>query len=245
MLGLVRTGLGLTSIICLMLSGCADVSRSEPLVGDESSPCLRDHPDFRILFAGNQQQLLENFRSWESPSPSSNWVIDGNAVKTNAGRKFEDLVLSNPLSSFVLRFEFRVSNRGNSGVKYWVDGNGQDAVGYEYQIIDDQNHPDALLGRLGTRRTGSLYDIWPSHQAMATADTWASGCIMASPAGIEHWLNGRQVATIPVGDELFVQAFAESKFASRTEMMTRRSGAIFFQNHGEAVAFRNIKIRPY
>jgi|GEM_PF-2447472 len=245
MLRLEFSGIYRALVAALAVAGCAGANRAQPLVGDDMSPCLREHADTRILFAGDKNQLLENFQSWNGAEPSSAWVVSDKMVSTHAGHKYEDLILKGRHSSFVLKFDYLISQNGNSGVKYWVDGSGTDAVGFEFQIIDDLNHPDATKGAEGTRRTAALYGIWPSNGAASMAERWSSACIVVAANHVEHWLDGNKVAAIALDTKEFHDAFLQSKFADRKDMLTRRNGTIFFQNHGEAVSFRNIRLRSF
>src|SRR5882724_11768411 len=77
-----------------------------------------------------------------------------------------DIITVEKFSSFELSVEFRIVPGTNSGIKYFVDpglnkGEGS-AIGLEYQILDDELHPDAKLGRNGNRTIGSLYDLVPA-----------------------------------------------------------------------------------
>ena len=92
-----------------------------------------------------------------NPLASQNWVIEGGMIRTQAGRdRFRtDLRTVAEYSDFELRFEWKISERGNAGVKYnvheeWISdrfrpdmsqrqkaGMKRGAVGFEYQLSDD------------------------------------------------------------------------------------------------------------
>ena len=76
-----------------------------------------------------------------------------------------DIVTNDQYGAFILQFDFKLTEGANSGVKYFVtetENNRGSAIGLEYQILDDERHPDAKLGRNGNRTLGSLYDSIPS-----------------------------------------------------------------------------------
>ena len=74
-----------------------------------------------------------------------------------------DIVTTRPYKNFILEVDFKFTKGANSGIKYFVDtklnkGKGS-AIGCEFQILDDKNHPDAKKGVGGKRTIGSLYDL--------------------------------------------------------------------------------------
>jgi hypothetical protein len=70
--------------------------------------------------------------------------------------------------AFELVFEFKLTEGANSGVKYFVneafDSGGKSGVGLEFQVLDDEKHPDAKMGAVGNRTLASLYDLIPSYK---------------------------------------------------------------------------------
>ncbi|MGZ3852180.1 MAG: 3-keto-disaccharide hydrolase, partial [Flavisolibacter sp.] len=108
--------------------------------------------------------------AYKDKFPDKGWVIkDGTlnvlpstgAESTNGG----DIVTTKEYSAFILQFEFKLTEGANSGVKYFVtenEHNSGSAIGLEYQILDDERHPDAKLGVVGNRKLASLYDLIPS-----------------------------------------------------------------------------------
>ena len=76
--------------------------------------------------------------------------------------KHGDLLTSNTFTSYELNFDFKLSEGANSGVKYFVTTpykTQRSGLGLEYQILDNEKHPDAKLGINGNRTLSSLYDI--------------------------------------------------------------------------------------
>ena len=66
-----------------------------------------------------------------------------------------DIVTTTAFSNFELSVDFKLTKGANSGIKYFVDpslnmGEGS-AIGLEFQILDDKEHPDAKMGKNGNR----------------------------------------------------------------------------------------------
>ncbi|MEO6638321.1 MAG: DUF1080 domain-containing protein, partial [Ginsengibacter sp.] len=97
--------------------------------------------------------------------PSQVWYIqDGtlNVKGTNGAEASNggDIITLGEYGAFDLQFEFRLTDTANSGVKYFVtekEENKGSAIGLEYQVLDDDKHPDAKLGSIGNRTQASLY----------------------------------------------------------------------------------------
>jgi hypothetical protein len=116
------------------------------------------------------------------------------------------------------------------------------AKGFEYQIIDDDRHPD---GKLPTHRTGALYDlITPNeNKRVNPVGEWNHSVLVFNGNHGEHWLNGQKVVEYDLGSAEMTKALAASKYAPISWFATRRAGHIVLQDHGDEVYFRNLKIR--
>jgi hypothetical protein len=182
--------------------------------------------------------------------PDAGWKIEnGELVVT--GAKTNGIVSDKSFGAFELQLEFNVSPGGNSGIKYFLgrDGKGE-WVGHEFQLIDDEKHPDAQKGEGGNRQTGSLYDLIP-HQPIPggaaikpKAGAWNHARIVVTPAGhVEHWLNGIKVLEYDRGSADFASRLAKSKFAEMPGFGQAKQSPILLQDHGDVVRFRSIKIR--
>jgi len=161
-----------------------------------------------------------------------------------------DIVTMDRYSDFELQLQVRLTTGANSGVKYYVTeqetGNKGSAIGPEFQILDDNNHPDALLGAVpGSRTFGSLYDLIPTGKKRVNGiGQWNTIRIVSKDKHVEHWLNGFKLFEYERGSEEFRNLVAGSKFKNRPGFGEAEDGHILLQDHGNEVSFRNIKIKP-
>ncbi|HYC70787.1 MAG TPA: DUF1080 domain-containing protein [Opitutaceae bacterium] len=179
---------------------------------------------------------------------SGELVVVGKAGPDDRSPRGGDIVTTEHYGAFELQFDFQVTPGGNSGVKYYVQEAGR--LGLEYQLLDDEKHPDAKMGAGGNRTTGSLYDLIPRENMPGGANippkpgTWQHGRIVARADGsVEHWLNGIKVVEYNRNSRLFAALVARSKFEKNEGFGRLEKGPILLQDHGDEVRFRSIKIR--
>lgn len=185
-------------------------------------------------------------KGWEIKDGTLNVAPSDGKESTNGG----DIVTTEEFSAFDLEFDFKLTEGANSGVKYFVtekEGNTGSAIGLEFQVLDDEKHPDAKLGAAGNRKIGSLYDLIPSYKftnSHKKIGEWNHGRVVVYPNNrVEHWLNGHLVVTYMRGDNIFKALVARSKYEKYEGFGLAEKGRILLQDHGDAVSFRSIKIK--
>lgn len=192
--------------------------------------------------------------------PSSGWVIDDGVLTVQATDGGEatgpgDIITTGLFSDFELELEFRITEGANSGIKYFVDpdlnkGPGS-AIGNEFQILDDQEHPDATKGVAGNRTVGSLYDLIPAKNLSAPGRNkpfngvgrWNKARIVSKDGHVEHWMNNQKIVEYDRFSQMFAALVAYSKYQKWEDFGRWLQGHILLQDHGNEVSFRSIKIR--
>ncbi len=211
------------------------------------------HNGYSLLWDGKTTQGWRG--AYKKSFPENGWEIEdgvlsvvksGGAESTNGG----DIITQEEFGAFELKFDFKLSPGANSGVKYFVteaEGNKGSAIGLEYQILDDEKHPDAKLGRDGNRTLASLYDLIAAEKVPAAVKKigeWNQGVIRVSPNNeVEYWLNGYPVLSYERGSKQYLDLVAKSKYKDWPNFGMAEKGHILLQDHGDAVSFRSIKIR--
>jgi hypothetical protein len=208
---------------------------------------------YKLLWDGRTNTGWHAARS--ASFPEKGWKISNGelsvepsngAESTNGG----DIVSTDQYHAFELKFDFKLTEGANSGVKYFVtlaENNAGSAIGMEYQVLDDERHPDAKLGKNGNRTLASLYDLIPSKKvdkSLKKIVEWNQGMVRVYPDNrIEHWLNGFKVVEFTRGSAEFKSLVADSKFKGFANFGMAEKGHILLQDHGNQVFFRSIKIK--
>jgi hypothetical protein len=208
---------------------------------------------FALLFNG------KDLTGWRIAStktaPKNGWAVKNGELQILASNgeksvKYGDLLTVHQYKSFELNFDFKLTEGANSGVKYFVteSPDSKAGLGLEYQVLDDERHPDAKMGKDGNRTLASLYDLItskkPDPRFQSKIGEWNHGKIIVYPNNkVEHWLNGFKVVEYQRGSEEFKKHVAESKFADKPNFGLGEQGPILLQDHGNSVFFKNIKIR--
>lgn len=187
--------------------------------------------------------------------PEKGWEIEDGilTVLASGGGESEaggDIVTKELYGDFELKVDFKITEGANSGIKYFVDtdlnkGPGS-SIGLEYQILDDERHPDAKLGNHeGSRTMASLYDLIQTNpdKPVNPVGEWNTARIVSKGNTVEHWLNGEKVLEYERKSEEYRKLVAESKYVDWPNFGEADEGHILLQDHGNKVSFKNIKIK--
>jgi hypothetical protein len=202
---------------------------------------------WQLLFDGKSTAGWRGFKT--DKFPEKGWKVTDGVLVHEKGVKAGDIITKEAFDTFELRADFRLSPRANSGIKYLVDENlvkdARQGVAFEYQVLDDELHPDAKKGKNGNRTCAGLYDLLPpsAERAVRPMGEWNEARIVVETGKIEHWLNGKKVLSFTRGGPEIKAAIADSKFKEIPGFGETAKGHILLQDHNDEIAFRNIKLR--
>jgi len=208
---------------------------------------------WELLFDGTS---LHGFKGYQQDTPGAGWqVLDGAIVRTESAG---DLLTKETYDSFEIQLEYRISTAGNSGLMFHVteDGKRPWYSGPEVQIIDNDAGKDG-------QKAGWLYQLyeprekkWVMHiekaaglsvkelvDATRPAGEWNHLYLRVTPGSSEVCLNGVSYYKFVIGSDDWNKRVAKSKFSKYEQFGQAGNGHICFQDHGDEVAFRSIKVR--
>ncbi|HEY7182065.1 MAG TPA: DUF1080 domain-containing protein [Blastocatellia bacterium] len=215
---------------------------------------------WKLLFDG---KTFSGWRSYfETMEPSKGWSIEAGCFKNSKGNGRPrsgggDIMTVEQFTDFDFRFEWSMPPVGNSGVYYlfqerqdkpgvgmYMGDDGRSPVGFEYQLLDDERHPDAINNG-PIRSTGSLYSLIPPNDSKRLKPTgeFNESRIVIRGKHVEHWLNGAKIVEYDLGSPTLIDAIAKSKYKAVPGFGSKARTRILLQDHGDEVRFRNLKIR--
>ncbi|MDA7875177.1 DUF1080 domain-containing protein [bacterium] len=190
-----------------------------------------------------RQLELSDFRGYTSKEIGAGWSMKDGILHFD-GNKCGDLVTKQEFGNFILEFDWKISEAGNSGVMYRVSLGDKKPYksGPEYQILDDDKHKD---GKLESHRAGALYALYiPNNKTLNPVGQWNSSKIVLNGNSVQHWLNGKKVVEAELGSKDWNEKVNASKFKTWEKFGKNKTGHLCFQDHGDPVWYRNITIKP-
>jgi hypothetical protein len=217
------------------------------LAADNALTVTEKEQGWRLLFDG---QTTTGWRGFQKEGfPTNGWTIADGCLKC-LGRKGGDIVTTEKFNDFELTWEWKLSPKGNSGVKYFVDEKRTDnkgklslnALAHEYQMIDDTGYPGKLEEN---QKTAGWYGvIAPKNAQPKPIGEFNQSRLVVRGNHVEHWLNGTLVLAYDTDSAASRAGIAASKFKNVPGYADKIATPILLQDHSTIVWFRNIKLRP-
>ena len=221
----------------------------------------KDADGYITLFDG---KTFTGWRGYGKEHVPSKWTIADESIKFNGSGGGEaqdgdggDIIFAHKFKNFELIVDWKMSKGGNSGI-FYLGQEIKDQPIYisapESQVLDNENHPDAKLGKDGNRKSTSLYDMIPAKPQNAKPfGEWNTSKIMVYKGTVVHYQNGEPVLEYHLWTQQWTEMLQASKFSQEKwplafELLNNcgganREGYIGFQDHGDDVWFRNIKVK--
>ncbi|HOX38164.1 MAG TPA: DUF1080 domain-containing protein [Candidatus Brocadiia bacterium] len=167
------------------------------------------------------------------------WIIQDGVLARKGGGY---IWTKDRFGDFVLELDFKISKGGNSGIFFRTDRTGDPvSTGIEIQVFDSYGKE-----KVEKHDCGAIYDcLAPSKNACKPTDEWNHCVLTCKGPSVKVELNGEQIIDMNLDD--WKEAHknpdgTDNKFPIAYKDM-KREGHIGFQDHGNDVWFKNIRIR--
>ena len=202
---------------------------------------------WKLLFDGS---TLTGWKTYNRTDMATSWGVKDGAIFLDAKKGRSDvakgdLVTLEDYDDFEFSVEWKISDCGNSGIMYRIVEDPKYKQPYltgpEMQVLDNKCHPDA---KIITHRSGDFYDVMASKtENVKPAGEWNSVRIIMKGYQLEQWQNGVRQIKLTLGSDEINAIVEKSKWKNQKDWGKALIGKIGLQDHGDAVWFRNIKIR--
>ncbi|NSL88864.1 DUF1080 domain-containing protein [Chitinophaga sp. Mgbs1] len=202
---------------------------------------------WQLLFDG---KTTNGWHTYLKDAASPAWKVADGALELDQQAKKNgapggDLVTNDEYENYELSIDWKISSGGNSGIIFSVHEDPSFKATYltgpEMQVLDDDKHPD---GKITKHNAGDLYDLKKSAQkAVKPVGEWNTARIIKKDGHLTLWLNGVKTVETTIGTPEWDTLVASSKFKDWQGFGKYSKGRIALQDHGDAVWYRNVKIK--
>ena len=205
---------------------------------------------WEILFDG---KTTNGWHNYGKQNVGNEWKVENGVLHLDASAKDKeggDLTTNQEYGNFDLKLDWKISEKGNSGIIFYVNEDPAKypesyETGIEMQILDNGTptrlgQPD---GKLYTHRAGDLYDLLASKEVAKPLGQWNQMEIKSLNGKLDFYMNGVHTLSTHLWDDNWKKMVAISKFKKMPDFGTFKKGKIALQDHGDDVWFRNIRIK--
>lgn len=199
-----------------------------------------------LLFDGN---TLNGWRDFKGEGVNAPWIVEkGTLASLGEGSDSTGyIVTEKEYGNFILTFDWKISEGGNSGVLYHVVERPEYKVPYvtgpEYQIVDDFGFPAELEEWQKAGADYAMYTCDNEKKQLNKAGKWNTSKIVFDNGKVEHWLNGQKVLGFEAWSDDWFERRSGGKWDFAPEYGLARSGHFALQDHGDRVWYKNIKLK--
>jgi cytochrome c len=196
---------------------------------------------FEALFDGKN---TNRWRGWRKTKLPSGWSVEKGELRFTPGSgEGGDICTVDEFDDFELRLEWRIAFGGNSGIFYRASETYEKPweSGPEMQVLDNDRHAD---GTKPETSAGSCYAMFaPGPHLLQRVGEFNEVRIVAKGERITHFLNGWMVVEYDLWTPEWQQRKDATLFSEIPNYGMVRKGRLVLQDHGNEVAFRNIRIK--
>jgi hypothetical protein len=197
---------------------------------------------FVLLFDG---KTLDGWRTYKEKEPNKEWIVEDGAI-TLTKKGGRDLITTEQYQDFDFRWQWKISAEGNSGVMWRVAETDGPAykTGAEYQLLDSWSTKNYAHETKSKRVAGALYGLVDGKPEWSKkVGEWNESRILVQGTRLTLFLNGHTTADLDMNSDEWRTKLAASKFAKWPRFAKEPKGHLCFQDHGNKVAFRSIRIK--
>lgn len=205
---------------------------------------------WKTLFDG---KTTNGWHTYGKKTAGNEWKVEHGSLHLDASTpnaERGDLVTNEAYKNFDLKLEWKISEKGNSGIIFYIHEDPAKypetyETGIEMQVLDNGTptrlgQPD---GKFYTHRAGDLYDLMASKEVAKPLGEWNAVEIKSKDGKLDFYMNGQHTLSTTMWDENWKKMVAISKFKDMPGFSVFKEGKISLQDHGDDVWFRNIKIK--
>jgi hypothetical protein len=226
-------------------------SKNSAMENSNNSLTMKEKNEgWKVLFDG---KTTNGWHSYGKQNVGNEWKVEDGVLHLDASTKDKqsgDLVTNDEYENFDLKLDWKISEKGNSGIIFYVNEDPAKypetyETGIEMQVLDNGTptrlgQPD---GKLYTHRAGDLYDLMASKEVANPLGQWNQVEIKSLNGKLDFYMNGQHTLSTHLWDENWQKMIAISKFKKMPGFGIFKKGKIALQDHGDDVWFKNIRIK--